>query len=432
MMERHHLQRLVSGRRAGPARVARARKPTCVWLNEPPMNPPETSRRVRFDRNELSGAFGDLGTDFPLVVGMVLAAGLDVTSVLVMSGLMQILTGLAYGLPMPVQPLKAMAVIVITQKLAPGVLFGGGLAIGVVMLLLAVTGAVDWLAAVVPRAVVRGIQLGLGLQLAQLALRDYVPSEGAAGYALAGAAFVLTLFLLGSRRYPPATLVILLGVAYALLVRVDSTSWDGAFGLRLPTPVVPTWPDVATGFLVLAIPQLPLSLANSVLGTRQVLADLFPERGVGVRRISFTYSLMNLVNPFFGGIPTCHGAGGLAGHYAFGARTGGSVMIEGALYAGLGLFLSGGFATVILLFPKPVLGIILLFEALTLLRLTRDVAGSTADFSVALLVGVIALALPYGYAVGLVVGTLVAAAARRGITAFGRGDAGGGDREAQR
>ena len=390
------------------------------------MSAPAAPSRIRFDRNELSGAFGDLGTDFPLVVGMVLAAGLDVTSVLVMFGLMQVLTGLAYGLPMPVQPLKAMAVIVITQKLAPGVLFGGGLAIGVVMLLLAVTGAVDWLAAVVPRPVVRGIQLGLGLQLAQLALRDYVPSEGVPGYALAAAAFVLTLLLLGSRRYPPATLVILLGVAYALVAKVDGTSWNGALGFHLPAPMVPTWPDVATGFLVLAIPQLPLSLANSVLGTRQVLADLFPERRIGVRRISFTYSLMNLVSPFFGGIPTCHGAGGLAGHYAFGARTGGSVVIEGALYAGLGLFLSGGFATVILLFPKPVLGTILLFEALALLRLTRDVAGSTADFSVTLLVGVIALALPYGYAVGLVAGTLVAAAARRGMTAFGQSDGGGG------
>lgn len=393
----------------------------------PRMSGTAAAPRVRFDRNELSGAFGDLGTDFPLVVGMVLAAGLDVTSVLVMFGLMQIATGLVYGLPMPVQPLKAMAVIVITQKLAPGVLFGGGLAIGVTMLLLAASGAVDWLARVVPRPVVRGIQLGLGLQLAQLALRDYVPSEGAAGYALAAAAFVLTLLLLGSRRYPPATLVILLGVAYALVLKLDGTHWDGVLGLRLPAPAAPSFEQVSAGFLLLAIPQLPLSLANSVLGTKQVLSDLFPERRIGVRRISFTYSLMNLVNPFLGGIPTCHGAGGLAGHYAFGARTGGSVVIEGALYALVGLFLSGGFATVILLFPKPVLGIILLFEALALLRLTRDVAGSAADFSVALLVGAIALALPYGYAVGLVVGTIVAATVKRGITAFGRAGAGGGE-----
>jgi hypothetical protein len=376
--------------------------------------------RLRFDRNELSGAFGDLGTDFPLVVGMVLAAGLDVTSVLVMFGLMQVLTGLAYGLPMPVQPLKAMAVIVITQKLAPGVLFGGGLAIGVVMLLLALTGAVDWLARVVPRSVVRGIQLGLGLQLAQLALRDYVPSEGWAGYALAGAAFVLTLFLLGSRRFPPATLVVLLGVAYALAARVEGASLGGVLGFDLPRLTVPTASDVATGFLLLAVPQIPLSLANSVLGTTQVLSDLFPERRIPARRISLTYSFMNLVSPLFGGIPTCHGAGGLAGHYAFGARTGGSVVIEGLMYAGIGAFLAGGFGTVILLFPKPVLGVILLFEALALLRLTRDVAGSAVDFSVTLLVGVVALALPYGYAVGLVVGTLVAAATRRGLTAFGR------------
>ena len=179
---------------------------------------------------------------------MVLAAGLDVTSVLVMFGLMQVLTGLAYGLPMPVQPLKAMAVIVITQKLAPGVLFGGGLAIGVVMLLLAVTGAVDWLAGVVPRPVVRGIQLGLGLQLAQLALRDYVPSEGVPGYALAAAAFVLTLLLLGSRRYPPATLVILLGVAYALLVKVDGASWEAPSASTSPrrsSPRGPTWPPAS-------------------------------------------------------------------------------------------------------------------------------------------------------------------------------------------
>lgn len=400
-----------------------------MWLN-PPVSQPGPAPRVRFDRNELSGAFGDLGTDLPLVVGMVLAAGLDVTSVLVMFGLMQLASGLAYGLPMPVQPLKAMAVLVITQKLAPGVLFGGGLAIGLVMLALAATGALDWLARVVPRPVVRGIQLGLGLQLAQLALRDYIPSEGAAGYALAGLAFLTTLVLLGSRRFPPATFVVLLGVAWALVAKVDGASLAGSFGFRLPTPLVPTWGDVATGFVLLAIPQLPLSLANSVLGTRQVLADLFPERRIGVRRIGLTYSLMNLVNPFFGGIPTCHGAGGLAGHYAFGARTGGSVVIEGALYAGIGLFLSGGFAALILLFPKPVLGVILLFEALTLLGLTRDVAGSTVDFSVALLVGVMALALPYGYAVGLVVGTLVDAAARRRLTAFGSSAAGAARREA--
>src|SRR5574340_899888 len=98
------------------------------------------SSRIRFDRNELSGAFGDMGTDFPLIVGMILVSGLDVTSSLVLFGAMQIFTGLTYGIPMPAEPLKAMAVLVITQKLSGNILYGGGLAIGILMLLLTVTG----------------------------------------------------------------------------------------------------------------------------------------------------------------------------------------------------------------------------------------------------------------------------------------------------
>jgi hypothetical protein len=79
------------------------------------LDAPERQRggRVRFDRNELSGAFGDIGTDLPLIVGMILAAKLDPASVLTLFGAMQLLTGLIYGLPMPAQPLKAMAVLVI-------------------------------------------------------------------------------------------------------------------------------------------------------------------------------------------------------------------------------------------------------------------------------------------------------------------------------
>ena len=152
---------------------------------------------IRFDRNELAGAFGDIGTDLPLVVGVILAAKLDSASALIMFGAMQVLTGLAYGIPMPVQPLKAMAALVIAQKLTGNILFGAGLAIGVIMFVLTVTGLIGWLARVVPKTVVRGIQFGLGLQLATLALKDYVQSDGVAGYALAAAGLVITLALMG-------------------------------------------------------------------------------------------------------------------------------------------------------------------------------------------------------------------------------------------
>ncbi|MGA2602744.1 MAG: putative sulfate/molybdate transporter [Verrucomicrobiia bacterium] len=360
---------------------------------------------IRFDRNELAGAFGDIGTDLPLIVGMILAAGLDSASVLIMFGAMQIFTGLRYGIPMPVQPLKAMAALVIAQKLSGGVLFGGGLVVGVVMLVLTVTRLIEWLARVVPKTVVRGIQFGLGLQLATLALKNYVQADGAAGYMLAAVSFVIVIALMGNRRFPAALIVIALGIIYALVLKVDFRVLSQGAGFRLPHVYSLTRQDLLTGLIVLAIPQIPLSLGNSILATRQIAEDFFPERPLTVRTISFTYSLMNLVNPWFGGVPTCHGSGGMAGHYTFGARTGGSVVIYGCLYLTVGLFFSGCFAQLIQMFPQPVLGVLLAFEGLAMLLLVRDIASSKADLLIAMLVGLMAAGLPNGYAIGLIVGT---------------------------
>jgi hypothetical protein len=381
-----------------------------------PLVPP----RVRFDRNELSGAFGDLGTDFPLIVGMILATDLDPAAVLIMFGAMQILTGLVYGIPMPAQPLKAMAVLVITQHVSGAVLAGGGLAIGLVMLALVASGLIDALARAIPKSVVRGIQFGLGLQLATLALKDYLPAEGLAGYALGALTFAVVVLLIGNRRFPPALFAIGLGLVYALLWRVDAAALAGSAGLSLPHWSVPTWEHAWTGFLVLAIPQIPLSLGNSILATQQIAHDLFPHKQLTVRRIGFTYSLMNLVNPFFGGVPTCHGSGGMAGHFAFGARTGGSVILYGSMYLAIGLFLASGFDQVVHLFPRPVLGVILLFEALTLIGLVRDTAPGKADFSIVVLVGLFAVSLPYGYVVGMVAGALLALLTKRGVAGLAR------------
>lgn len=375
--------------------------------------------RVRFDRNELSGAFGDLGTDFPLIVGMILAAGLEPAGVLVMFGAMQILTGLVYGFPMPAQPLKAMAVLVITGHATSSVLFGGGLAIGLLMLVLAASGLLEALARAVPKSVVRGIQLGLGLQLGLLALRDYLPSEAASGYLLGAVTFATVVALLGNRRFPPALFAVGLGVVYAIVWRIDLAAFSRGLGLEWPKWHVPSRSDIWSGLALLAIPQLPLSLANSILATRQVAKDLFPERPISVRRIGLTYALMNLLNPFFGGVPTCHGSGGIAGHYAFGARTGGSVVLYGSMYLLLGLFAARAFDQVAHLFPRPVLGVILLFEAVTLMTFVRDMASRRADFATVLLTGLIAAGLPYGYVVAIFVGTTLDWLARRGLRRLG-------------
>ncbi len=368
--------------------------------------------RLRFDRHELAGAFGDIGTDLPLLIALIVTCGLDAGSVCILFGALQIATGILYGIPMPVQPLKAMATIMLAQRLPPGILAGGGLAIGVIMLILTATGLLDWLARVVPKEVVRGIQLGLGITLGSLALKEYAGAEGAPGYVLGAVSVVVLLTLARQRRVPAPLIVIGLGFAYAAL-KVGG-AFVHAVGVGLPTFRAPTSHEIAQGALLLALPQIPLSLGNSVIATSQTTRDLFPDRAVSVRKIGFTYSLMNLIAPWFGGVPVCHGCGGLVGFYGFGARTGGAPVFYGAMYLVLGLVFAPGFGQIVRVFPMPMLGVVLLFEAIGLMTLVRDVAAERSAFWIALGVAAAVVGLPYGYVVGLVAGTLIAWGVRRG------------------
>ncbi|MEO8578204.1 MAG: putative sulfate/molybdate transporter, partial [Gemmatimonadales bacterium] len=287
----------------------------------------------------------------------------------------------------------------------PGVLYGGGLAIGIAMLVLTLSGGITWLARVVPKAVIRGLQLGLGLQLSLLALRDYVQADGVRGYVLAALAFIVIIALWGNRRIPAALPVIVIGVIYAFAFNLNGMDLANAAGLNLPRFQTVTLDNVLTGFVVLALAQIPLSLGNSVLATRQVAEDLFPEKRITVRKLSLTYAAMNLINPFLGGVPTCHGSGGMVGHYTFGARTGGSIIIYGTIFITLGLFFANGFQQVVQVFPLPMLGVLLMFEGAALMMLIRDQANVKEDLLISILVGLIANGIPYGYAVALIIGT---------------------------
>lgn len=363
--------------------------------------------RIRFDRNELAGSFGDIGTDLPLIVGMILASGLDAASVLITFGIMQVATALRYGIPMPVQPLKAVAMIVITQNIAPEIIYGGGFAIGITMLLLTLTGAISLIAKYIPKVVVRGIQFGLGIQLSLIALKQYIQAEAVPGYILAALAFIVTLVLIGNRKYPAAIFVILIGLAYSVIFKLNDFDIGSAVSFQLPQIHSLRWPDILAGFLILALPQIPLSIGNSIIATNQIAQDFFPEKKISVKKISLTYSLINIINPFLGGIPTCHGSGGITGHYAFGARTGGSVIIYGTLFLTLGFFFSQSFEQAIHIFPLPILGVILLFEGIYLMIFIKDIIDSKKSLFIALLVALIACGLPYGYLIGMVVGTIM-------------------------
>lgn len=364
--------------------------------------------KISINRNEISGAFGDIGTDLPILIGMILASDLNITNVFVVYGILQIITALVYGIPMPVQPLKAVAMIVITQKISSDIIFGGGLAIGFFMFIITVTGLLVVIQKYLPKAVIRGIQFGLGLQLATIAMKEYIPSDNFNGYILAIISFILILILIGSKKYPPAIFIIILGIIYSLIFSIDYNidSFNVSLSFISFNNNV-SIDNVITGFLILALPQIPLSLGNSIFATHQIITDYFPEKKVKINKIGFTYSFMNFIAPFFSGVPVCHGSGGIAGHYTFGGRTGGSTFIYGLIYLTIGLFFSDSFVSVIKVFPKPVLGVILLFEGLALLLLIKDILKKKFNLIIALLVALLANGLPYGYLIGIIVGVIV-------------------------
>lgn len=368
----------------------------------------QSNFKIRFDRNELAGAFGDMGTDVPILIGVILAAGLNSANVLVVFGLMQIINGVIYKMPMPVQPLKAMAAIVITQQISPSAIYGAGIAIGALMLLLAFSGLLDWLARAIPKCVVRGIQFGLGLQLASVALTKYVQSDGGIGIALAAIAFLISIILLNNRKLPAALPVVVLGILYAIVFKPDTEKMFGSVVSGFIPQFAPIkLADIFAGLIILALPQLPLSIGNSILATAQISNDLFPERKITVKKIGITYGLMNLIAPLFGGFPVCHGSGGLIGHYTFGGRTGGSVIIYGFVFLIIGGLLGDISSRVINMFPLSVLGVLLLFESIGLIYLCKDVALEKREFSTTILVGLISALLPYGFVIGIVIGTAI-------------------------
>ena len=362
-------------------------------------------RGIRFDRNELAGSFGDLGVAIPLLTAMIVINGLDAASVFILFGLLHIYTGFAFGLPIPVQPLKAMAAIMIASKLPASYLYGAGLVVGIFFLILALTNAIELVNKVIPKSVTRGIQLGLGLNLILIAF-GFMQKELWVGWLLSAIGILITLFLYNNRRIPPALILVAIGALFSIF-----TGFSGSVvlnvGLNLPKLYIPTLSDIANGSVLLAIPQIPLSLGNSIIATSLLASDLFPHRKVTTKKLALTYGTMNLIAPFFSGIPSCHGAGGLAGHYRFGARTGGAVIIIGIIFTLLGLLYGNAVGQLLKIFPFAILGVLLFFSGLELTLTIKDVANVKEELLITLFVAALVIGMTYGYLAGMVAGSIL-------------------------
>ncbi|MGE3180289.1 MAG: putative sulfate/molybdate transporter, partial [Phycisphaerae bacterium] len=325
------------------------------------------------NRNEISGSLGDLGTFIPLLVGMVVACGLQLSPTLILTGFMNILTGLMFGIPMPVQPMKAIATIAIAEGLSETEILAAGIITGGVVLLVGAFGVIDVLQRRLPRAVIRGIQLALGLKLLTNGVTMIRGSadDSAVGATLGIICCVIILLLQRRPRWPAALIVFGIGLVV--------TGWTHAG--HLPHLVLgPDWrlPNLAAeaawreGGLRAAVPQIPLTLLNSVVAVCALSADLFPRRPASPRRVAISVGLINLIACPLGGMPACHGAGGLAAQYRFGARTGGSVVFLGAAKILLALLFGNSLLNWLQLYPTAVLGSLLAFGGLELATTCRD------------------------------------------------------------
>jgi hypothetical protein len=151
------------------------------------------------------------------------------------------------------------------------------------------------------------------------------------------------------------------------------------------------WQDLVAGTLILGLPQAPLTLGNAIIGTAEENNRLFPDRPAKVKTIAIDHGVMNIFSTAIGGIPICHGAGGMAGHVRFGARTGGALVILGLIVLILGLFFSDSVATIFKFFPPSILGVILFFAGLELASINKNIGSKRSDVYIMLVTAGIAM-----------------------------------------
>ncbi|XP_014504171.1 molybdate transporter 1-like [Vigna radiata var. radiata] len=388
----------------------------------------KTNLVLRSKWAELNGAIGDLGTYIPIVLSLTLSRNLNLGTTLIFTGIYNILTGAIYGVPMPVQPMKSIAAEAlkddsfgVPEIMAAGILTGG------VLMVLGVTRLMQLVYTLIPISVVRGIQLAQGLSFALTAVKyirkaQDLPKSKALGdrnwLGLDGLilAIVCLCFIvivngdkdddgcesggdnLGSQKrveedgrnrrsrvrsvvfsLPSGFIVFVLGVVLAFARRPEMVH-EIKFGPSSMEVVKLSKHAWKKGFVKGTIPQLPLSILNSVIGVCKLSKDLFPEKDFSATSLSVSVGLMNLVGSWFGAMPCCHGAGGLAGQYKFGGRSGGCVAILGGAKLVLGLVLGSSLAHILRQFPVGILGVLLLFAGIELATCCRDINSKQDSF----------------------------------------------------
>ena len=369
-----------------------------------------TKPKNLYNRMEWAGAFGDVGTLIPFVLAYITIVKMPPLGLLFMFGIMLVASGLYYRTPIPIQPMKAIGAAAIAGGISPAALYGSGLTTGLFWLLAGVTGVLRPIAKLATKPVVRGIMMGLGLTF----MVDGVHRMTTAPV-LAGIALVVTYLLLANPKVPAMFVLLIIGVVSAVIMDTQILSELAKIhiGFNMPVFSLPmiTWNDLVTGTLLFTLPQIPLTLGNAVIAITAENNEHFPDRPVTEKKIAISQGIMNLLAPLFGGIPMCHGAGGMAGHVRFGARTGGSLVILGTILILFALFFSDSVSIIFRIFPNAILGVILFFAGSELAIVVKDIGDKKADVYIMLIVAAVAM---WNMGAAFLAGVIMDNALRRG------------------
>ena len=391
--------------------------------------------KYRFNRLEFSGSLGDLGTLLPLALGLILVNGLSPNGVFLSAGLFFIFSGLYFSVTVPIQPMKVIGAYSIATAMTASQITASGYLIAVVLLIIGATGAITVIGRYIPKAVIRGVQLSTGtllmvegikfmlgttrLQMLSQAAEPYL-NVGAVGPVPIGIIIgivggVLTLLLLDNKKFPAGLVVVFGGIALGLIFGIREGLDKINPGIHLPRFLPLGWPtkaDFTFALLALVLPQIPMTLGNAVIAYADLSKDYFGDgsQKVTYKSVCISMALANFVCATIGGMPLCHGAGGLAAHYRFGARTAGSNVMIGAIFVILAVVLGNQSLAVIYLIPLSVLGILLLFAGSQLALTIMDLENRKDFFVVVFMLGItFASNLAAGFMVGIVVAWLLKA-----------------------
>jgi len=358
----------------------------------------ERADGFRLGTGEVSGAVADLGVLVPLVAALILVNGLDAGAVLLCAGLLYLGAGLWFRVPFPVQPLKALTAIAVAEGLHPGVIHAAGLEMGLLLLLISIGGLANIVARVFTKPVVRSLQLGVGILLGIAAWKlvvnppdvfSAVPSAPWAGL-LAAATLLGVWWAARGRRYWVALALLVVGISATVLAAHPSL--DGP-SFHVPSIALPSAAAFGTAFWLLVIPQFPLTFGNAVVAVNDLAHEYFGQaaRRVSPSRICISDGLGNVISGLLGGMPMCHGAGGLTAHVKLGARTAGMNLVLGGALVALGLLFGPQVPVLLGLLPVWALSGFLAYAGLRHAWLVGDLRGTS--LAIAITCGVLGAAV---------------------------------------